>query len=389
MATLLNNVPLSVQAGTVAKRTFSMAAVSVDIQCADIVLSIQRPTSANPVTWDALTTLRVQLILAVDGQVHSAWGQATGGVRRRTNRSEGIEYRLVWSPTYGFFGARSGFPKRLGETARASYVMAVLIEHLRGNPVNTALSVEVLSRPAPDIPFHNPIAFDAATVINETFGDGVLSLTHTSTGADRAVFAGTGNNDDSNASLSTSVTYGGTSMVEMWDAVDTGDTRWAHAGYRLAGQATGAQTVTHTLASATPERQFLAVVSLTGVDQTTPVGTPASTETGFDTSVSVTVGSVGSTDFLLDNLYVAGGSSAFTVGANQTQRYAQTETDEHRGSSQSGADGGVMSWSWTTGNAAMLGAVAFKPAAGAGAAQFMVATAELAASGGMVGLVYA
>jgi hypothetical protein len=203
------------------------------------------------------------------------------------------------------------------------------------------------------------IAVDAATDVHENSGDGVVSLTHTSTGSNRAVFAGVCGTDV-DALTSTSCTYDGTAMTEMWD-VTSGV--FMNAGYRLAGQSTGAVTVTSTIAADIPIRQGLSVVSLTGVDQTTPVGTPQSA-TGSTSPASLTLASVGSDDMLVDFLFLQD-AGTITIGANQTERTTEDLADSWfaKTSTQSGADGAVMSWTFSaSGVSWAYGAVAFKAA---------------------------
>lgn len=213
------------------------------------------------------------------------------------------------------------------------------------------------------------VAFDAATVVLETSGDGVVSLTHTSTGTNRAVFAGNHGAIAGTAPASTSITYGGTGMTEMWDFQH--DTSWGQAGYRLAGQATGAQTVTSTLAAAVDDH-FLGVISMTGVDQTTPVGTPVTNSATSATSRSATVTDAAADDLIVDQLgeYWASGGAP-TVGADQTVRNSSGGSgvslhDYFRQSTQPGTADDVMSWSWTGATQCSIGAVAFKAAGGGG-----------------------
>lgn len=87
-----------------------------------------------------------------------------------------------------------------------------------------------------------------------------------------------------------------------------------------------------------------------GVDQTTPFRTPQSTS-GSSTSSSLTVTSVASDDYLIDCLCIDGGNHAVAPGANQTEHYeinvAGSSYCQGSASTQSGADGGVMSHTWT------------------------------------------
>lgn len=232
-----------------------------------------------------------------------------------------------------------------------------------------------------------PVAFGSATSAQELSGDGVLSLTHTENGANRAAFAGVGIIATNAEQNSTGVTYGGTAMTEMTDTPVGFNT--GQATYRLAGIATGAQTVTSTIVDTTPFTHFLGVISMTDVDQTTPVGTPVSA-TGTLSPATVTVGSVGADDLVVDNLMLGGALAAPAIGADQTQRYTESEAPnggEGRGSTQPGTAGGVMSWTFALNpiDGWGIGAVAFKPAAAANLSVNLAGRGGLAGIGGLAG----
>lgn len=85
-----------------------------------------------------------------------------------------------------------------------------------------------------------------------------------------------------------------------------------------------------------------------GVDQTTTFRTVAKSG-GSTTSVTNTVPSVVSGDYLLDALTVDTAGHAVAPGANQTERWDFSPTgSDCVSSTQAGADGGVMSHTWTT-----------------------------------------
>lgn len=343
---------------------FALPVLAVDPQSDAVTVRIKRTTTAQPVPWANTSQVRVTVIIAADGLEYRTVGLVTGGIRTNRTGAEIGFYTMKVKPPYGFFGAQTGMPKRLGETVSA-FTARAQVECLSGS-INTEIEVSSTQSPAPQNPFHSSVAFDAATSAEEISGDGVLSLSHTSAGSDRAVFAGVTLSAGSPPTSST-VTYGGTGMTQKWS--NTLQTFFSNAGYALAGQATSAQTVTSTLSGAADEH-FLGVVSMTGADQTTPTGTPQVTSTASSvTSISVTVGSVGADDFLCDNFYVTD-HVAPTIGADQTERNAQSESTTHfRGSTQLGSAGGVMSWTAPIGPFAMtLGAIAFKPVAAGGTA---------------------
>lgn len=90
----------------------------------------------------------------------------------------------------------------------------------------------------------------------------------------------------------------------------------------------------------------------TGVDQTTTFRTTQKTGTGANgASSTLTVPSVASSDYLVDALTVDATGHAIVAGANQTEEYDDPvfSACDTGGSTQSGANGGDMSWTWTTG----------------------------------------
>ena len=340
-------------------------------QTSHIEVRIPRPTTLDPRAFGNADRMQVAIIIEVDGEEFRCDGQVTGGIRVGRG-GELPEYTLRYGLPYGFFDVKEGFPVRLGERAKSLYRARVEITSRDGS-IDSDIEVLGFDAPAPQVAFHSSVAFDAVTSARETVSDGVLSLSHTSTGSDRGVFVGNGNSGATGGVLSTSVTYGGESMVEMWDALF--GSFGGHAGYRFHNQATASQTVTSTVPG-TPDEHALGVISMTGVDQTTPVGTPVSA-TGTTSPATVTVGSVSADDMVVDSMYTLFGGAP-SIGADQTQRYAEdligSAGDEIylKGSTQPGSAGGVMSWS-NDGTADWgIGAVAFKPAAGGAVQQFLM-----------------
>lgn len=335
-------------------------AIAVAAQTSQIELRLRRPTTVAPLLWDATTILQINLSLDIDGVAYRIIGQASGGVRAASpgnaaGKVELDEYRLLYRLPIVISGGVVKNVAELGSVRTASFSLTLLTGMVAQTEVLLAITTEA---PAPQWIVSSSVAFDAVTSAQELNGDGILSLTHTSTGSDRAVFGASGCR---NIQTSTSMTYGGTSMTEMWD-FSHGSSSIATHGYRLAAQATGAQTVTSTLSGAA-EDNGLGVISMTGVDQTTPVGT-AVTASGVSTTPSVTVGSVGTDDLVVDGCMTAYGDGVTqTVGADQTSRFAELlfwNGSHLTGSSQLGSAGGVMSWT-TSSRAWLIGAVAFKP----------------------------
>jgi len=368
-AAILTQRPLALAAGA----TLTSPKVSIGALTSGITLSLRRPTTAAPLAWAPDAKLRVSIVLVLDGVEQRTVGQTSGGIRL-AGAVEMPEYRLTFEPTVllgekakafiatatpdaqGFY---SGVPlTRIGETA--VNFQAYLIFEAIGGPVQTEVTIAATDEaPAPTVRTKNSVAFDAATSISEIAGDGVVSLTHTSTGANLGVFAGVAC-DQTPHPTPTGTTYDGVSMAEQWNLNPFNILN--HAGYTLNGQASGAKTVTSTLDSA-PGDHSLGVISMTGVDQATPVGT-AATGSGTSDPATVTVASVGADDMVVDNL-VSAFASTPTAGADQTQRYSESTNFfgyEMRGSTQPGSLGGVMSWTFGSAQSWGLGAIAFKAA---------------------------
>jgi hypothetical protein len=216
------------------------------------------------------------------------------------------------------------------------------------------------------------VAFDNATVQSETSSDGVLSFSHTATGSNLGAFVvfGTWTSD----SGVDACTYNGVAMAPLWSLAGGTDNSKRCWAYYLANNQVpaGASTVEVNLSAATTGDIFyVCVITMTGVHQTTPVGTPVTQTINNDTPVAigVTVGSVGANDFICDGWYLVQNAIGIpTVNAGQTSRAAVSNGSDPWfhcfASTQPGSEGGVMSWS-NGGPSYMLlagGAVAFKPA---------------------------
>lgn len=212
------------------------------------------------------------------------------------------------------------------------------------------------------------VAFDAISIVEEDSGDGVVSLTHTPVGSSNlGVFAGVGNVDGAAGTASTSVTFAGTSMTEKWDFI--ANTSRASAGYAWPGGATvpgGGSTVTSTLAAATLEH-VLVVVSMTGVDQTTPVGTPA-TASGTTSPANAALGSINTGDLCVD--FVMAEASP-TAGGSQTERvnHGGNTFAFYAVSTMPGSSGGSPTWTFANSNWEH-GVIAFKASGAAPSGDF-------------------
>lgn len=370
------NVPLVLNA---ALSRIETPLVPVTALVSEISVTIKRPTNAQPLAWGPSDKLRVTILFVVDGVEYQTVGTVSGGVRT-TPHGEIQNYTLRYRPTV-LFGKKAqdylatatpdaeGFYAnvpltRLGElgtTLRAG----LILERLSGSIATSITVAAFVDAPAPILAkHHNSVAFDAATEGYESGGDGVVSVTHTAGGADRAVFIGSGVASLGNAITgSSSATYGGAGATELWDVAVA--TYYGNAGYVKVAPATGAQTVTVTVGDSAPTDQGVGVISMTGVHQSTPTGT-AATATGNSAAPSVTVSAPASDSLVVDNLMTAGEDRS-AVGSGQTERISTINGFLIQyGSTQLGSSGGVMSWTLNNPIDWSLGAVEFKASAGGG-----------------------
>lgn len=246
-----------------------------------------------------------------------------------------------------------------GLTATTDYELVFLHRDAAGN--DSAQATVGLTTAAAG----GAVAFDIASSGEEIGGDGNFTISHTSTGANLGGFVGVGWYTF-DASGSAGVTWGtGTplAMTELWDIANPSESSMQLAGYRIAGQASGAQNIVSTLVETVSlNRHFVGSVSLTGVHQTVPCGTP-NTASGTASPATVTVAGVVADGMLCDALMMLTSLGPPSVGANQTLRFGQDDNSYFfRGSTQDGADGGVMSWPDAGPDWWSIGAVEFKPA---------------------------
>jgi hypothetical protein len=196
------------------------------------------------------------------------------------------------------------------------------------------------------------LAVDAISAAQTATGTSI-SWSHTSAGSHRVGIAWLA---AVNHGSITAATWGGTAMTLVGTISNGGNAVFL---YRLVAQGTGAQTVSFTCSGSA--NLVAGSISLTGVDQITPHGT-AATATGAVSPASVTVGSVGSTDMVLDCVHDNNGL-AMTVGADQTENAQGSSGSVVGGSSrQLGSAGGVMSWTVDGLIAWAIVAAAFKQA---------------------------
>lgn len=332
---LLQNELASVRQGRYQSPTFDLPSDTLSIH---VVLA--RPlTSIERATIKLISPERGSLVV----------GGMTGGVRPgATDYSlqvnltcwlgdEGREY--IKTTTKDASGYYNDVP--LDTICRSSSTGVYLL--IESDTISEVLVVllETTAGEQPTVRTKNSVAFDAATSATESSGDGVLSLTHTCSGSDRALFASCGAAPVGGGTSST-MTFSGAGMTEQWDHDVTSANNFPHAGYTLLNpSASASQTLTSTLDNNETNKHSLGCVSLTGVGSVGNVQSSVSTTS----PISNTVTGAGADDMVVDSVYGQLGGAP-SVGANQTERVTQANgSDFLHQSTQDGADGGVMSWS--------------------------------------------
>jgi len=205
------------------------------------------------------------------------------------------------------------------------------------------------------------IAFDAASSTSPGTVNGA-SLTHTASGSNRLAilcltFGGV------SGDTATAHTYGGVNMPLIGGSAASGGGAYL---YQLVAPATGSATVSLSFNQFVTDVRF-GVVTLTGVHQTTPLGTLASALNDNAGPASVNV-STAVDDWVIDCMKGGNSSVSITVGAGQTARW---EYDPGgvlpSGSSTAIAVSGTTTMSWTFPSTTSwdLAAINVKPAAAA------------------------
>lgn len=215
-------------------------------------------------------------------------------------------------------------------------------------------------------PLWAAITWDAATANGNPTADTADSFTHT-IGTGSNVYVGvcvTTNGTDGAGSIDVSslTVNGGTATFRASsDTVGLGGGVKTEYWDSVLGSTNGAVTVTVNVSG--NDRFRTTAFSLFGVDQTTPVGTAVTNEV-VSTSASVNVSSAVN-ELVMSCLGVSVTSSAWTVGAGQTERWLNStdiNATAEQGSSEPGAATVTMSHSWTTGQYGSLIGIPIKPA---------------------------
>lgn len=208
------------------------------------------------------------------------------------------------------------------------------------------------------------VSWDTSTVSDNADSDTSDSFSHT-IGSGSNVYAGACVVTRGGSSITvSSVNIGGSAATQL----GTADTTSQGGGIirveiwgRAMGSTTGAVTINPTVSAA--DRFRTTAFSLFGVNQATPTGT-ANSAVGSSTTLTATVTSAVN-ELVLGCLGVATGTSGWTVGSGETQRWlnsTDTNNTVEMGMTEPGAASVSIVPTWTTGHYSGLVAVPFKEA---------------------------
>lgn len=202
------------------------------------------------------------------------------------------------------------------------------------------------------------IAFDA--IAESTVGSAVSTRTFNVTitaGSNRLLVCGTAARGNSAANLVTStVTHNSVGLTKIQETItaDIGGAEFAGTSlWRLVAPTTGTLSVVVTWTGSVSNVVTAWCMSLTGVDQTSPIGNSggASDVTGTSSTVSVAVNTTTTNSWVIDSVY-DGLDTGMTVGAGQTSRSNRivtgVSTDVVGASTEPSVSVGSVTMSWTT-----------------------------------------
>jgi uncharacterized repeat protein (TIGR01451 family) len=225
------------------------------------------------------------------------------------------------------------------------------------------------------------VAFDSASsATTGNAGASSLTFSHTTgNGSNRLLLVGVSiGNTSIIAPTISSVTYNGVNLTFVQGiSGGTGTARPRTEIWRLVNPPSGDHSVVITTSGGTARGLTAGAVTFSGVDATTPLGTPvtgsANSTTSASLNVSTAVGEMVFDSITIGN-YDGGAAPAVTFGADQSNRwsqasaYATSGTMYIRGSGSTHVSTGAskdMTRSWSTNQSWSGIAVAIKPAASA------------------------
>jgi hypothetical protein len=204
------------------------------------------------------------------------------------------------------------------------------------------------------------VALDAVSQSATTNSVSSKSWSHTVSGANRLLLVMVQWNQPSNSETVSSVTYGGTALTQVGSNVIAGGSGLDRctALFRLIAPATGTANIVVTMSAACT---FLAGgTSFTGVDQTTPLGTPQTATTTTAATLQTTTSSA-ATNLVFAAATVRTTGSLSVPGTSRWNVLIGTN-NRYGGSVQAGAASVTTTYSWTGADNASMIAVDVKSA---------------------------
>ncbi|MCB2202437.1 InlB B-repeat-containing protein [bacterium] len=223
-------------------------------------------------------------------------------------------------------------------------------------------------------PFTATVAVDGDVSSGTGNTDSSLSFEHTTgTGSNRLMLVGVSWNSGSNERDIDSVefSYGAgptiLELIEVIDAQASGSPRNS-AIYKINEEPPSGQTgtVTVTFTDSVSNGIVAGAVNFEGVDQATPLGSPASATEASSDSASLTLTGLDGDELVFDNLFqgASGETQIITVGADQTELWNAWVGNARGGSSIEPASSSTVTMTWTAASSSVyvLTAVPINPA---------------------------
>lgn len=285
----------------------------------------------------------------------------------RVQVEQSLDSGVTWAPWFGcstlggeyrdFNGVlkTQTWVERVTKPARGRLVR---VRSINGGDVRTKIEVLCSAVTRLETAPRNSVGFDD-TDTGSASGAATINFASSPVGTPTCIGVGVGWYNATLNALS-SITYGAVAMGGHATADIAGfDARCAI--YSLPNPASGAQTLDIDFAGNVSAQAYY--VTVTGSDTATAfTDTDETSATGTGPSLTLTAAS---DEFLMDMLTAA--TATYTAGANQTQRMSNAfDGLRFAGSTQSGADGGVMSCTLGASVSYLYTAATFKVAAAAG-----------------------
>jgi hypothetical protein len=196
-------------------------------------------------------------------------------------------------------------------------------------------------------------------VSSDTSAVDTFTVSHTTSGTERLMLVGI-SFDPNNDEIVSSVTYNGTSLSPVGSATYSNDTRVEI--WQLVAPDTGSYDVVITFDKNLAYGAVAGVMTYTGVNQATPLGTFVGANGSSAGPATVNVSSAA--DELVFDTVACETCTSLTVGGGQTERWNLSQAEYYAmgaGSTEPGAVTVTMSWTLGSADYWAIGAVPIKP----------------------------